>query len=63
MGPHGRGHSPKIRRGVSGLKALSQILSEESLSYSLKHVSTGEHSLSISWGSTHRLHLNTAGPG
>ena len=38
--------------GVEGreLRALSQILSDESLSYSLKHISTGEHSLHISWG-------------
>ena len=27
-----------------GMKALSQIISDESLSYSLKHISTGEHS-------------------
>ena len=35
---------------------LSQILSDESLSYSLKRISTGEHSLHISWG-THPLCL------
>ena len=40
-----------------GMRALSQILSDESLSYSLKHISTGEHSLHISWRSTHLLHL------
>ena len=40
-----------------GMRALSQILSGESLSYSLKHISTGEHSLHISWKSTHLLHL------
>ena len=34
--------------GGSGVKALSQILSDESLSYSLKHISTGEHSSPIS---------------
>ena len=40
-----------------GMRALSQILSDESLSYSLKHISTGEHSLHISWRSTHLLDL------
>ena len=40
-----------------GMRALSQILSDESLSYSLKHISTGKHSLHISWRSTHLLHL------
>ena len=40
-----------------GMRALSQILSDESLSYSLKHISTGEHSLHISRRSTHLLHL------
>ena len=40
-----------------GMRALSQILSDVSLSYSLKHISTGEHSLHISWRSTHPLHL------
>ena len=39
------------------MRALSQILSDESLSYSLKHISTGEHSLCNSWRSTHLLHL------
>ena len=43
-------------RGGSGVKALSQILSGESLSYSLKHISTGEHSFHISWRSTHPLY-------
>ena len=33
------------------------ILSDESLSYSLKHISTEEHSLHISWRSIHLLHL------
>ena len=46
------GHSSRMSGG-SGVKALSQILSDESLSYSLKHISTGEHSLHISWRSTH----------
>ena len=41
-----------------GMRALSQILSDESLSYSLKHISTGEHSLHISWRSIHLLHLH-----
>ena len=40
-----------------GMRALSQILSDENLSYSLKHISTGKHSLHISWRSTHLLHL------
>ena len=40
-----------------GMRGLSQILSGESLSYSLRHISTGEHSLHISWRSTHLLHL------
>ena len=34
------GHSPRMSGG-SGVKVLSQILSDESLSYSLKHISTG----------------------
>ena len=50
------GHSPRTSGG-SGVKALSQILSEESLSYTFKHISTGEHSLYISWRSTHPLYL------
>ena len=49
------GHSPGVEG--RGMRALSQILSDESLSYSLKHISTGEHSLHISWRSTHLLHL------
>ena len=52
------GHSPRMRSGGSGMRALSQILSDESLCYSLKHISTGEHSLHISWRNTHLLHLN-----
>ena len=40
-----------------GMRGLSQILSDVSLSYSLRHISTGEHSLHISWRSTHLLHL------
>ena len=46
MGPN----SPIMRSGESGVRALSQILS-------LKHISTGEHSLHLSQGSTHRLRL------
>ena len=34
-------HSPRMRSVGSGMKALSQILSNESLSYSLKRISTG----------------------
>ena len=49
------GHSPRMHGG-SGVNALSQILSDESLSYSLKHISTGEHLLHISW-STHPQYL------
>ena len=51
------GHSPRKRSGGSGMRALSQNLSDERLSYSLKHIFTGEHSLHISWRSTHLLHL------
>ena len=36
------GHSPRMSGG-SGVKALSQILSDETLSYSLKHISKEEH--------------------
>ena len=45
--------------GVEGrrMRDISQILSDESLSYSLKYIFTGEHSLHISWRSTHLLHL------
>ena len=49
------GHSPRVEGW--GMRALSQLLSDESLSHSLKHISTGEHSLHISWRSTHLLHL------
>ena len=57
MSPHDGG--THLEWGVEGrgMRALSQILSDESLSYSLKHISTGEHSLHISWRSTHLLHL------
>ena len=48
-------HSP-IGEG-RGMRALSLILTDESLSYQLKHIFTGEHSLHISWRSTHLLHL------
>ena len=43
--------------GEGGGEGGAQILTEESLSYSLKHISTEEHSLHISWGSTHLLYL------
>ena len=39
------------------MKALSQIISDESLSYSLKHIFTGGYSFNISWRSTHPLYL------
>ena len=39
------------------MRVLSQILSDVSLSYSLKHISTGEHSLHISCRITQLLHL------
>ena len=42
-----------MRDGGSGVRALSQILLQESLSYSLKHISTGEHSLHILRVNTH----------
>ena len=46
MSPHDGG--THLEWGVEGrgMRALSQILSDESLSYSLKHISTGEHSTS-----------------
>ena len=57
-GGGGGGHSPRMRRsGGSGDEGSPQILSDQSLSYSLKHFSTGEHSPHISWRSTHLLHL------
>ena len=57
MSPHDGG--THLEWGVEGrgMTALSQILSDESLSYSLKHISKGEHSLHISWRGTHLLHL------
>ena len=57
MSPHDRG--THLEWGVEGrgMRALSQILSDVSLSYSLKHISTGEHSLHISCRITHLLHL------
>ena len=57
MSPHDGG--THLEWGVEGLgiRALSEILSDESLSYSLKRISTVEHSLHISWRSTHLLHL------
>ena len=55
MSPHDGG--TQLEWGVEGwgMRALSQILSDVSLSYSLKHISTGEHSLHISWRITHLL--------
>ena len=48
MSPHDGG--THLEWGVEGrgMRDLSQILSDVSLSYSLKHISTGEHSLHIS---------------
>ena len=57
MSPHDGGTHPEWAVEGRGMRALSQILSDVSLSYSLKHISTGEHSLHISWRSTHLLHL------
>ena len=57
MSPHDGGTHPEWGVEGRGMMALSQILSHESLSYSLKHISTGEHSLHISWRNTHLLHL------
>ena len=57
MSPHDGG--THLEWGVEGrgMRALSKILLGESLPYSLKHISTGDHSLHISWRSTHLLHL------
>ena len=57
MSPHDGG--THLEWGVEGrgMRAHSQILSDVSLSYSLKHISTGEHSLHISCRITHLLHL------
>ena len=58
MNPHDGGTHPEWEVEGRGMRVLSQILSnEESLSFSLKHISTGEHPLHISWRSTHLLHL------
>ena len=57
MSPHDGGTHPEWGMEGQGMRALSQILSDESLSYSFKHISTGVHSLHISWRSTHLLHL------
>ena len=56
MSPHDGGTDPQWGVEGRGMRALSQILSDESLSYSSKHISTGEHSLHILWRS-HILHL------
>ena len=57
MSPHDGG--THLEWGVEGrgVRALSQILSDVSLSHSLKHISTGEHSLHISCWITQLLHL------
>ena len=57
MSPHDGGTHLEWGVESRGMRALSQLLSDVSLSYSLKHISAGEHSLHISWRSTHRLHL------
>ena len=44
MSPHDEGTHLEWWVEGRGMRALSQILSDESLSYSLKHISTGEHS-------------------
>ena len=44
MSNHDGGTHLEWRVEGRGMRALSQILSDESLSYSLKHISTGEHS-------------------
>ena len=52
------GHSPRMRsRGSGDEGSLPNFFRMRVISYSLKHISTGEHSLLISWGSTHLLHL------
>ena len=43
--------------GMEGSEGSLPNFSEESLSYSLKHISTGERSLKITRRSTHLLHL------
>ena len=52
MSPHNGG--THLEWGVEdrGMRSLSQILWDECLSYPLKRISTGEHSLHISWRST-----------
>ena len=51
------GHSPRMRSGGSGDEgSLPNSFGSEFI-FSLKHISTGEHSLHISWRSTHHLHL------
>ena len=57
MSHHEGGTNPEWGVEGRGMRAVSQILSDEILSYSLKHISTGERSLHISWRSTHLLHL------
>ena len=56
MSPHDGG--THLEWGVEGRGwRLPQILSDESLSYSFKQISTGKHSLHISWRSTPLLLL------
>ena len=51
MSPHDGG--TQLEGGVEGrgMRALSQILSDVSLSYSLKHISTGSTQFTFHWGS------------
>ena len=58
MSPHDGGTHQEWGVEGRGMTVLSQILSDGSLFYSLKHISTGELSLHISWRSTHLLHLH-----
>ena len=51
------GHSPTTRSGGSGGEgSLPNSFGWEFILF-IKHISTGEHSLHISWRSTHILHL------
>ena len=62
MSPHDGGTHLEWGLEGRGMRALSQTLSDVSLSYSLKHISTGEHSLHISWRSTYLLHCTSIFP-
>ena len=55
--PHDGGTHLEWGKEGWGMRTLSQCLSDVSLSYLLKHISTGEHSLHISWRSTHLLYI------